>query len=123
MNETHTFQVVKPFTCYVTDGNFKPSNSYYGNSQILRSNYEQLEIQAGTLVHSMAGGTWLELDGKLAEFSLDTRSPNDVGAFEKHHDPTRYVWEKMKQDGTVKRLGDVDMVAFMPKYRTYQKLA
>jgi hypothetical protein len=66
---------------------------------------------------------WLEINGKLLGFSLDSRNPNDVGAFEKHHDPTLYVWKFMMTNCAVLPRGEVDMDAFMPKYRAYGNVA
>ena len=123
MSDTQTFEVVKSFACFATDGVAKPTNSYYGNSQILRPDYKPLSVPVGTRIHSMPGGMWLEIDGKLLVFSLDSRNPNDVGAFEKHHDPTRWVWKSMLTNCAVMSRGEVDMDAFMPKYRAYQKIA
>ena len=121
MNDSLTYIVAKSFDCFATDGVVKPTNSYYGNSQLLRPDYKPLTVAVGTLIHTMPGGTWLEVDGKLLGFSLDSRNPSDVGAFEKHHDPSPYRWKAMLTDGTVTLAGGVNTDTFMPKYRAYGK--
>lgn len=121
MSDALTFVVAKSFACFATDGNVKPTNSYYGNSQILRPDYKPMTVDVGTYIHVMPGGTWLDVDGKLMCFSLDDRNPSDVGSFEKHHDPTRYRWQTMQTNGTVMLVGKCDMDTFMPKYRAYGK--
>lgn len=119
MNETSTYTVVKAFKCFATNGKHQPTNCYYGASRIYKTRFNEIDVPVGTKIHSMPGGTWLEIDGKLMGFSLDKRNPNDVNPFEKHRDPTSYVWQQMIKDGSVEHMGFCDMVRFTPMHKVY----
>jgi hypothetical protein len=105
-NGGRTFVTAAPIKAFVTDGKVKPTNSYYGNSQVLRPDYEAATINPGTVMISCPGGDWFIINGKLVGFSLDSRNPNDVGTFEKHFDPTRYDLVHLYERGDLKLLGE-----------------
>ena len=119
---TPCFTVAKSFACFATDGKCKETNSYYGASQILRPTYQPIQVAVGTRIHDMPGGRWLEVAGKLMSFSLDNRNPNDVGCFEKHHDPTPYCWKRLITDGSVVPGAPVGEEVFIPMYTALRAL-
>ena len=105
-NGGRTFVTTDPIKAFITDGKVKPTNSYYGNSQVLRPVYEAATVNPGTLMLSTPAGDWFVIDGKLVGFSLDDRNPNDVGAFEKHYNPTNSRLVRIYESGGVKLMGD-----------------
>lgn len=118
-----TFTLRSPIDAFVSEGKPKPTNSYYGNSQVFRPTYEKKSIPAGTKLHSLPGGDWFEIDGKLLSFSLDSRNPNDVGTFEKHFDPTRYMLVKLLDTGALSPCEPLNTAAFNALYAKWRKVA
>jgi len=67
VNESHGLQlnygntyweVLMPFFVYVQTGR-KPSNAYYGASQIYQGVYEKIELEEGDQIHALVGGTFV----------------------------------------------------------------
>lgn len=105
VNGGATFITAAPIKAFVTDGKVKPTNSYYGNSQVFRPDYKAATVPKGTTLVSCPGGDWFVIDGKLVGFSLDDRNPNDVGSFEKHFDPTRSRLVNLLDSNGLRALG------------------
>lgn len=120
-NGGRTFVTAAPIKCFITDGKVKPTNSYYGNSQVLRPDYEGATIPKGTTMVSCPGGDWFILNGRLVGFSLDSRNPSDVGTFEKHFDSTRHVLVKLYESGDLKLLGEGMPEMFTVMYAEWNK--
>ena len=122
VNGGRVFATHVPISAFVTDGSVKPSNSYYGNSQIYRASYTAQTIPKGTPLLACPGGLWFVIGGKLLGFSLDERDPGDVGSFEKHHDPTNDRLMRLYEKGDIQFIDEGLPSDFQRMYGEWIKL-
>ena len=57
------WEVDNPFNVYVQVGS-KPSNAYYGNSQIYEPVYEKIRLNPGDQIHALAIGDYVIKNGR-----------------------------------------------------------
>jgi len=122
VNGGRVFATHVPINAFVTDGKVKPTNSYYGNSQVFRPSYTARAIPKGTPLLACPGGMWFVMGGKLLAFSLDDRNPNDVGSFEKHYDPTNSRLMRLFEKGDVRLMDEGLPESFQRMYEEWLKL-
>lgn len=84
-HENQTFKVSRPFDLDVLKGH-KPSNSYYGSSQLFDPVHERVTVEPGSRLHCLSGGKFLEMpDGTVEEFAWPDREKK--GHFERSYGP------------------------------------
>jgi hypothetical protein len=116
-----TFTLTAPIDAFITDGKVKPTNSYYGNSQVFRPEYRAVKVPKGTVLVSCPGGMWFVMNGRLVGFSLDDRNPDSIGVFEKHYNPTNDRLFRHYEAGTVKLVGKGMTTFFNQMYDEWRR--
>jgi hypothetical protein len=114
------FMTTVDIPAYISDGIPHPTNAYYGNSNILKPIYASGTLAAGTMMFATPGGTWAVVNNALKRFTMDDRSPQDIGVFERHHDPTVHRLEGHVSQGRMVPIGPLDPSVFDPLYASYR---
>src|SRR4051812_41251184 len=83
------YRVISPFALHALTG-FKPTNCYYGSSQIFTAAYEGIQTTVGGEIHNLHGGVFYVLPDSTREVLLD--DPSNTDPFEKTHLPVCHNW-------------------------------